>query len=97
MGAGAELERLADLMAAPIVKPLLGKVVVPDGIHMAEGLAKGQLNRGRIVLTLFRDKGHDFKGSCCSERSMTNRAFIVTADARLVLGATSGMSSERRR
>src|ERR1700751_3056931 len=30
LGAGAELERLADLMAAPIVKPLLGKAVVPD-------------------------------------------------------------------
>src|SRR5439155_27124613 len=30
LGAGAELEQLADLMAAPIVKPLLGKAVVPD-------------------------------------------------------------------
>src|SRR6266446_5839852 len=30
LGAGAELEQLADLMAAPIVKPLLGKGVVPD-------------------------------------------------------------------
>jgi pyruvate dehydrogenase (quinone) len=30
MGARAELERAAELMAAPIVKPLLGKSVVPD-------------------------------------------------------------------
>src|SRR5438067_11439392 len=30
LGAGAELEQLADLMAAPIVKPLLGKGVVAD-------------------------------------------------------------------
>src|SRR5207237_3311558 len=30
LGAGAELEQLAELMAAPIVKPLLGKAVVPD-------------------------------------------------------------------
>jgi len=30
LGAGAELEQLADLLAAPIVKPLLGKAVVPD-------------------------------------------------------------------
>src|SRR6059058_3111752 len=30
LGAGTELEQLADLLAAPIVKPLLGKAVVPD-------------------------------------------------------------------
>src|ERR671939_1424036 len=30
LGAGEELERLAELMAAPIVKPLLGKATVPD-------------------------------------------------------------------
>src|SRR2546425_1434559 len=30
LSGGAELEQLADLMAAPIVKPLLGKAVVPD-------------------------------------------------------------------
>src|SRR5205814_2570075 len=30
LGAGNELEQLAELMAAPIVKPLLGKGVVPD-------------------------------------------------------------------
>jgi pyruvate dehydrogenase (quinone) len=30
LGAGDELERVADLLAAPIVKPLLGKAAVPD-------------------------------------------------------------------
>src|SRR5256714_4889114 len=30
LGAGDELEQLAELMAAPIVKPLLGKATVPD-------------------------------------------------------------------
>jgi pyruvate dehydrogenase (quinone) len=30
LGAGAELEQLAELLAAPIVKALLGKAVVPD-------------------------------------------------------------------
>jgi hypothetical protein len=30
LGAGEELETLADLLAAPIVKPLLGKACVPD-------------------------------------------------------------------
>jgi pyruvate dehydrogenase (quinone) len=30
LGAGSELEQLAELLAAPIVKPLLGKAAVPD-------------------------------------------------------------------
>src|SRR5919205_3077448 len=30
LGAGAELEQLAELLGAPIVKPLLGKAAVPD-------------------------------------------------------------------
>jgi thiamine pyrophosphate-dependent acetolactate synthase large subunit-like protein len=30
LGAGDELERLADIVAGPIIKPLLGKAVVPD-------------------------------------------------------------------
>src|SRR5438046_5646656 len=37
LGAGAELEQLADLMAAPIVKPLLGKAVVPDDSPFTTG------------------------------------------------------------
>ncbi len=37
LGAGAELEQLADLMAAPIVKPLLGKGVVPDDSPFTTG------------------------------------------------------------
>jgi pyruvate dehydrogenase (quinone)/pyruvate oxidase len=37
LGAGAELERLADLIAAPIVKPLLGKGVVPDDSPFTTG------------------------------------------------------------
>src|SRR5437899_6487473 len=36
-GADAELEQLADLMAAPIVKPLLGKAVVPDDSPFTTG------------------------------------------------------------
>ncbi len=30
MGCGDQLEQIAELLAAPIVKPLLGKAVVPD-------------------------------------------------------------------
>src|SRR3954469_18133345 len=37
LGAGGELEQLADLMAAPIVKPLLGKAVVPDDSPFTTG------------------------------------------------------------
>src|SRR6266540_2397834 len=37
LGAGAELEQLADLMAAPIVKPLLGKAAVPDDSPFTTG------------------------------------------------------------
>jgi len=37
LGAGAELEQLADLIAAPIVKPLLGKAVVPDDSPFTTG------------------------------------------------------------
>src|SRR3954470_11307326 len=37
IGAGTELEQLADLMAAPIVKPLLGKASVPDDSPFTTG------------------------------------------------------------
>jgi len=37
LGAGSELEQLADLMAAPIVKPLLGKGTVPDDSPFTTG------------------------------------------------------------
>jgi pyruvate dehydrogenase (quinone) len=37
LGAGSELEQLADLMAAPIVKPLLGKATVPDDSPFTTG------------------------------------------------------------
>src|SRR5437762_3003855 len=37
LGAGAELEQLADVMAAPIIKPLLGKAVVPDDSPFTTG------------------------------------------------------------
>jgi pyruvate dehydrogenase (quinone) len=37
LGAGDELERLADRLAAPIVKPLLGKAVVPDDSPFTTG------------------------------------------------------------
>jgi pyruvate dehydrogenase (quinone)/pyruvate oxidase len=37
LGAGGQIEQLADLLAAPIVKPLLGKAVVPDDSPFTTG------------------------------------------------------------
>jgi pyruvate dehydrogenase (quinone)/pyruvate oxidase len=37
LGTGDDLERVADLLAAPIVKPLLGKAVVPDDSPFTTG------------------------------------------------------------
>lgn len=37
LGAGAELEKAADILAAPIVKPLLGKAAVPDNSPYTTG------------------------------------------------------------
>ncbi len=37
LGAGEELERLADIVAGPIVKPLLGKATVPDDSPFTTG------------------------------------------------------------
>src|SRR5205814_5108976 len=37
LGAADELERTADLLAAPIVKPLLGKAAVPDDSPFTTG------------------------------------------------------------
>ncbi len=37
LGAGDELERLADIVAGPIVKPLLGKATVPDDSPFTTG------------------------------------------------------------
>ncbi len=38
------------------------RINAKQALHMAESLARGEPNRGRIALTLFRDKVSDFKG-----------------------------------
>jgi len=38
------------------------KVTAQQALNMAQSLAKGEPNAGRIALTLFRDKITDFKG-----------------------------------
>ena len=38
------------------------RISAKQALHMAEALARGEPNRGRIALTLFRDKITDYKG-----------------------------------
>jgi pyruvate dehydrogenase (quinone)/pyruvate oxidase len=38
------------------------RVKAKQALGMAEALARGEPNRGRIALTLFRDKVSDFRG-----------------------------------
>ena len=38
------------------------RIKAKQALHMAESLARGEPNRGRIALTLFRDKVSDLKG-----------------------------------
>ena len=53
---------LCEAVVDPYEPPMPARVKAKQALHMAESLAKGQPNRGRIALTLFRDKVHDFKG-----------------------------------
>ncbi len=53
---------LCEAVVDPFEPPMPARVNAKQALHMAEALAKGQPNRSRIALTLFRDKVHDFKG-----------------------------------
>jgi len=53
---------LCEATVDPFEPPMPARVKSQQALHMAESLAKGQPNRGRIALTLFRDKVHDLKG-----------------------------------
>ena len=53
---------LCEAIVDPFEPPMPARVTAKQALHMAEALAKGQPNRRRIALTLFRDKVHDFKG-----------------------------------
>lgn len=46
----------------PFEPPMPARVKPKQALRMAESLARGELNRGRIALTLFRDKISDLKG-----------------------------------
>jgi pyruvate dehydrogenase (quinone) len=46
----------------PFEPPMPARVKAKRALHMAESLARGEPNRGRIALTLFRDKVSDLRG-----------------------------------
>jgi hypothetical protein len=54
--------RRSDGRAHPQTAARQRRGAAKQALHMAQSLAKVQPNRGRIALTLFRDKVHDLKG-----------------------------------
>ena len=53
---------LCEAVVDPFEPPMPARVTAKQALHMAESLARGEPNRGRIALTLFRDKVSDLKG-----------------------------------
>jgi pyruvate dehydrogenase (quinone)/pyruvate oxidase len=53
---------LVEAIVDPFEPPMPARVKATQALHMAESLARGEPNRGRIALTLFRDKVSDLKG-----------------------------------
>ena len=58
----AEGPALVEAIVDPFEPPMPARVTAKQALHMAESLARGEPNRGRIALTLFRDKVSDLKG-----------------------------------
>jgi pyruvate dehydrogenase (quinone) len=52
---------LCEAVVDPFEPPLPARANAKQALHLAEALAKGEPNRGRIALTLFRDKISDLK------------------------------------
>src|SRR5215208_2244818 len=53
---------LVEATVDPFEPPMPARVKAKQALHMAESLARGEPNRGRIALTLFRDKVSDLRG-----------------------------------
>jgi len=53
---------LCEAVVDPFEPPMPARVKVKQAVRMAESLARGEPNRGRIALTLFRDKVSDLTG-----------------------------------
>jgi pyruvate dehydrogenase (quinone)/pyruvate oxidase len=54
---------LCEAVVDPFEPPMPARVTATQALHMAESLARGEPNRGRIALMLFRDKVRDLTGS----------------------------------
>ena len=61
-GLESRLPSIVEAVVDPYEPPMPPRVSVKQALNMAESLARGQPNRGRIALTLFRNKISDFKG-----------------------------------
>src|SRR5216117_4122814 len=53
---------ICEAVVDPFEPPMPARATVKQTLHLAEALAKGEPSRGRIALTLFRDKLSDLKG-----------------------------------
>jgi pyruvate dehydrogenase (quinone) len=53
---------ICEAIVDPFEPPMPARVTASQALHMAEALARGEPNRGRIALTLFRDKVKDLTG-----------------------------------
>ena len=53
---------LCEAIVDPFEPPMPARIKPEQALHMAEALARGEPNRGRIALTLFRDKIDDLTG-----------------------------------
>ena len=51
---------LCEAVVDPFEPPMPPRVTASQALHMAEALARGEPNRGRIALTLFRNKIRDY-------------------------------------
>ncbi|HEX9368100.1 MAG TPA: thiamine pyrophosphate-dependent enzyme, partial [Vicinamibacterales bacterium] len=58
----AEGPALVEAIVDPFEPPMPARVKAKQALRMAESLARGEPNRGRIALTLFRNKVSDLKG-----------------------------------
>jgi pyruvate dehydrogenase (quinone) len=53
---------LVEAVVDPFEPPMPARITLKDAMNMAKSLARGEPNRGRIALTLFRNKVRDFTG-----------------------------------
>jgi pyruvate dehydrogenase (quinone)/pyruvate oxidase len=58
----AKRPALVEAVVDPFEPPMPPRLKLKDAMNMAKSLARGEPNRGRIALTLFRNKVRDFTG-----------------------------------